>query len=628
VNLIAAGEVVERPASVVKELLENSVDAGATCIQINASNGGQDIRIADNGKGMSAQDVERCVLNHATSKIASPDDLASILTMGFRGEALASISAISRFSCQSRRAQDADGVRLVTSGDGKPSLTPVGCGVGTVMEVNDLFYNTPARLKFLKRPSTELAYIEEMVQGLALAHPHVEIELTLNDKLKFRTAGNGCVESTVRSIFKFRPEQEQHLLTTTYEDPTSGLILNAVFASPACERLQKKSRKQWSMLLNKRPIRCAVLQRAIANAYESLVPHGMSPFCAIWLEMPPSIVDVNVHPTKKEVRYEDGGQVYQFVYHGLRRALSSHFESVYGIAQEASAPSPLGERDGRTEFAEGKTRESWERGNAWMLNSPHSHSVATTQQAMDLTAPLTTLTDSPDGFAPSPLGGGLGRGNPTSPHDFSTPRNSLMREKRWRVIGQLYATYILIETANGLMVVDQHIASERWCFEEFQRHHDRATPVAQRFLTPLLLSVNGEEYDTLEQQLPFLESLGYQLIAQDSHTWQIHAIPILYPDRGGQLSPEQQLKHMLDELIYQNSAKMDTEYLYATLACHSAIRAGDDLSQYQMEKVVEDWLTCTLPWSCPHGRPIAHTIDGKTLADFFDRPSLPQNALS
>jgi DNA mismatch repair protein MutL len=626
VNRIAAGEVVERPASVLKELVENSVDAGASDISISVDNGGKTLVVADNGSGMSRADVERCVLNHATSKIKSAEDLERILSMGFRGEALASISAISRFECRSRRVYDADGTCLRIEGGATPKIHPIGTAVGTVMQVDDLFFNTPARLKFLKRAGTELSYCDEMAKSLALSHLHVKMSLSLNEKPCFTSTGTGDALETVQALFDFRPEQQAHLLTTQFEDRLSGLKIEAVFASPACESLQKKSKKQWWMILNNRPIRCAVLQRAIAAAYESLVPYGMSPFCVLWLTMPPDAVDVNVHPTKKEVRYADSGQIYQFVYTALRRALSAHFERVYGVE---NTPSPALSSASSKGFSSFATPQGEHENQAYSQHYPQHYpqnsrpAYTHTQQHLADFSPLAQASEQVSFDAPFESPAEESAWHPRAERHPNT------KAKKWRVIGQLYTTYILLETPNGLMVVDQHIASERWCFEALQAQHDASETVVQRFVTPLELDLSPEEGDVLKAHLSQFEAVGFACEAVDLHQltqWRIWGVPVLYPERNTPHSPIHQLKHMIEQLTHQPEAGLDTEHLYATMACHMAIRAGDVLTPFQQERVVEDWLTCTLPWSCPHGRPIAHTIDAQSLNNFFDRPSLPVNS--
>lgn len=620
VNRIAAGEVVERPASVVKELVENAIDAGATTVEITITNAGKGIRIVDNGRGMNPKEAQLAFLNHATSKIKQAEDLDAIYTLGFRGEALASISAISRLTCYTRTQAQADGIQLVIEGGKLCHFNPIGCQVGTIMVVEDLFFNTPARLKFLKSPKTELGQIEEMVQGLALSHPSVQFTLTINDKTTIQTDGANHLKNTCMQVFGWQATTANALLETTFEDTVSQLTLKAVFATPAQEAFHKRTKKAWWMLLNGRTVRCAILAKAIQKAFEGLVPHGVFPFCAIWVEMPVTEVDVNVHPTKKEVRYADSEQIFKFVYAGIRRALQEQFHASYGFQQSAGVHQPIGTQP--TLVPAGSEQPTanpifWRPiptvGQPEAVGvTPHNQSVSVqpTQTALAFYQPL------PD--ATTAVG--------TSNNNTQVP----LQQRQWRVIGQLFNTYVLLETPKGLMVVDQHIASERWCYEQLVLQSVAETPVVQPLLSPIVLDMlSAEQARTLEQYQPWLaQRMGF--ICERNHAnnlWLLTSVPQLYPLRKT-LSPVQQLEQLLEQLALTGEAELDTEHLFATMACHTAIRAGDVLTVPQMEQLVIDWLACSLPWSCPHGRPIAHTIEADELNAFFDRPSLPVSSVA
>jgi DNA mismatch repair protein MutL len=622
VNRIAAGEVVERPASVVKELVENAIDAGATTVQITVNQAGKSIRIADNGKGMNPKEAQLAFLNHATSKIKNAEDLDAIFTLGFRGEALASISAISRLACYTRTQDQSDGIQLVIEGGKLCHFHATGCSVGTVMEVDDLFFNTPARLKFLKSPKTELAQVEEMVQGLALSHPAVQFHLTLNEKTMFQTDGEDKLKQTVTQVFGWKPENTNTLLETTFEDPLSNLKLRAVFASPAQESFHKRSKKAWWMLLNGRTVRCAILAMAIKKAFEGLVPHGVYPFCAIWLEMPATDVDVNVHPTKKEVRYANSEQIFKFVVAGIRRALQEQFHATYGLHSTMQVSPPTHSTEQSTyypAFATPKTLTDFTTAPAapqnrlfWQSSSEQPQAPSTdyppeqtvpTQTALAFYAPLSS--DDPSPIAPS------------------------LQQRQWRVIGQLFNTYVLLETPKGLMVVDQHIASERWCYEALVLQSTAEKTVVQPLLSPIVLDVlSAEQMGVLTQHQTWLkERLGFDCQRNSAdNLWLLCSVPQVYPHRKTS-SPVQQLEAVLEQLAVSGEAELDTALLFATVACHTAVRAGDVLTQMQMERLVVDWLACSLPWSCPHGRPIAHTIEAEELNAFFDRPSLPVSSV-
>ena len=628
VNRIAAGEVVERPASVVKELVENAIDAGATSVQITVNNGGKSIRIADNGKGMNPKEVQLAFLNHATSKIKHAEDLDAIFTLGFRGEALASISAISRLACYTRTQNQPDGIQLVIEGGKLCHFNATGCSVGTVMEVDDLFFNTPARLKFLKSPKTEVAQVEEMVQGLALSHPKVQLSLTIADKLAFQTDGEDKLKQTVTQVFGWKPENTNTLLETTFEDPLSNLKLRAVFASPAQELFHKRSKKAWWMLLNGRTVRCAILATAIKKAFEGLVPHGVYPFCAVWLEMPATEVDVNVHPTKKEVRYANSEQIFKFVVGGIRRALQDQFHATYGLHSAMQQQTqPVEQSTSYTHyypaFATPNTMSDFTSTPAVPQNSVFWRSASSSESGSQASSSY------PPTHSAIPTQTALAFYEPLALGAENSPVMASLQQRQWRVIGQLFNTYVLLETPKGLMVVDQHIASERWCYELLVMQSTSEKMVVQPLLSPIVLDVlSAEQTSVLEQYHGWLkERMGFDCQRnQAGNLWLLCSVPQLYPNRKT-ISPVQQLESVLEQLALTGEAELDTELLFATLACHTAVRAGDVLTQPQMERLVVDWLACSLPWSCPHGRPIAHTIEAEELNAFFDRPSLPVSSV-
>jgi DNA mismatch repair protein MutL len=635
VNRIAAGEVVERPASVVKELVENAIDAGATAIEISINNYGKSIRIADNGKGMNPKEAQLAFLNHATSKIKVAEDLEAILTLGFRGEALSSIGAISKFSCYTRTKNQPDGTLLVIEGGKLCHFHATGCSVGTVMEVDDLFFNTPARLKFLKSPKTELAQVEEMVQGLALSHPNVQLSLTLNEKLTFKTDGEDQLKQTVTQVFGWKPESTNTLLETAFEDPLSQLKLRAVFASPAQESFHKRSKKAWWMLLNGRTVRCAILATAIKKAFESLVPHGVYPFCAIWLEMPATQVDVNVHPTKKEVRYANSEQIFKFVVGGIRRALQDQFHATYGL-HNTMHPLANQSHSAQNEQQHGTHLQPYPAFSSATPSNPFTATPPTPQNGVFWRSPSPTVHTTQQGqsthHTSMPTQTALAFYEPlsgTEEQPSQSPIAVSLQQRQWRVIGQLFNTYVLLETPKGLMVVDQHIASERWCYEALIKQSTAEKQVVQPLLNPILLDVlSAEQVSILAQYQGWLKDrMGFACERNQADTlWVLCSVPQLYPNRKT-ISPVQQLEAVLEQLALTGEAELDTELLFATLACHTAVRAGDVLSQFQMERLVVDWLACSLPWSCPHGRPIAHTIEAEELNNFFDRPSLPVSSV-
>lgn len=634
VNRIAAGEVVERPASVVKELVENALDAGALRVDISLSNGGRTLRVADDGSGMTADNARLAFYNHATSKIANDEDLHRIATFGFRGEALASISAVSRVSCLTRTADALTGLRVTVSELGESILTEAGCAPGTVMEVADLFYNTPARLKFLKKPQTELAQAEETVQSLALSNPDVRFTLTINEQNVFKTTGGGDVLSVLVALYRVRSEQERSgLIPIHFEDPSLGMAITGYAASPATDSLHKGNKKVWHTFVNRRAIRCSVMSRAIESAYESLIPSGRYPVCALFLTLQPEEVDVNVHPTKKEVRYAQPNAVFSLVRHGIRQALEAH---CHDVLFRGSPPAQSLSLDGT--FPATKTSESV---SAFPADSPPrsisvdspgvSHLSHFSPREPDKTpervAAAISLFEHPSAFGAPSNTALIEVALPALPQNDDSPapiRRLPDGGPEWRVIGQLFNTYILMETRQGLMVVDQHIASERALFERISRRIDSESTEIQPLLLPETLSLAPTQRVIATEHQAALEKLGFRFVVEDE-TLTLHGFPLIYPERQSD-PPLRQLLSLLEQIEATGQASLPLGDLVATLACHSAVRAGDVLNTDQMNRVIEAWLASTLPWTCPHGRPIAHTIQTEDLHRFFHRGSLPVNA--
>ena len=347
INQIAAGEVIERPASVVKELAENSIDAGATKISIEINNDCRDIRVADNGCGIHPDDIMLAFSKHATSKIASDDDLFDIHTLGFRGEALASIISISKLTCTTRTVDFENGTKVKCE-NSEVKQTETGCAVGTIMDIKDLFYNLPARLKFLKSPNTEFSYIQELVQSLALAHPECSLELKKNGKTMLKTSAQNNLLQTIKEVYS--SDVISNLKEVLKTDNLSGLKISGYVSTPDYTRSSKKS---YHIYINSRTVKCSVFQKAIDTAYKSLIANGKYPFVVLNLEIPPADVDVNVHPTKKEVRYKNTNQIFNFIYTSIQAGLANYVE-------RQQPQQPVIQRDNVVDFVQPKLESSGE----------------------------------------------------------------------------------------------------------------------------------------------------------------------------------------------------------------------------------------------------------------------------
>jgi DNA mismatch repair protein MutL len=501
-------------------------------------------------------------------------------------------------------------MKVTLNESGEPIISETGCSPGTVMEITDLFYNTPARLKFLKRPQTELGHVEELVQNLALAYPEVQFSLSLNGKPSFKTRPNSDLPAVLEAVSAGSIERTQ-LITIDDFDANEQTRLYGVISPPDSQ----KTSKRWVVtFINRRLVRCPIIAKAVEAAYESLMPQGRYPVAVLFVDMPGELVDVNVHPTKREVRYAHANAVFGFVRTALRRELEAKGFSTYTTPQAPEAfaaglglpPSSGGWSSGHsgTAYSSGGGYSSGFGGGSYG-GGGFQRSITGEQSyaALDAYAP----TQSPSGDAVE--------GNESTGLSF-------------RVIGQLYRTYILLETPQGLMVVDQHIASERTFFESLTRSITSDLPQSQQWLTALPLDVSLEQYGLLSQQEAEFARLGftYQLSNPDEprRTVTLTAVPLVLAERD----PVWQFETMLNQLQETGEMKPDMELWIATLACHSAVRAGDVLNHEQMTLVIRQWLGCTLPWTCPHGRPIAHTIKTEQLNQFFERTSLPVNAMS
>lgn len=606
VNHIAAGEVVERPSSVVKELVENAIDAGATRIEVQAKEGGRYLRVADNGCGMDRDDLEKAFQNHATSKVKSLDDLFNIQTLGFRGEALASVAAVAKVTCLSRTAQAAAGLKAIVAPTGSVQIQETGCAQGTILEVSELFYNVPARLKFLKRPQTELSHIQETIQMLALSHPEIAFQLLLEDAQAIKTSGSGDLSKAIHEVFSLSASET--LLPLTWQDEVNGYRIRGQISTPDVSRGSKK----WVMTyVNGRSVRCPILSKAIESAYSSMITPGRFPIAVLFVELPIEEVDVNVHPTKREVKYQQPNTLFSFVRRGVEQALLSATVQPGKTVAELPARQTNGHFNGSagprltksTGYPPASVPKTHAESAKPFSSVKSASDAAYSEAALELYAPAA---------------------GPNSSLEETTSSTSgpwLPQLPAYQVIGQLAKTYILVETAEGLLIVDQHIASERVRFEYFSAQAEKMEPVSQHLLIPLEFPVSSTLSAILEENQNILQTLGflYQVTPQSV---QFSQVPSLYSEKTLKTSLEL-LLHSLEET---GEIKLSIDDVIATAACHSAVRAGDDLNRQQMERIIGQWFGCQRPWTCPHGRPVYHQITHRQLLAFFDRPSLPETA--
>lgn len=575
INQIAAGEVIERPYSVVKELVENSVDAGATRISIEVSNECRDLRIADNGSGIHPDDILLAFSKHATSKIKDSEDLFDIHTMGFRGEALASIISISKLTCTTRTAEFDNGTKVECQ-NSEVKQTPTGCAVGTIMEIRDLFYNLPARLKFLKSAKTEFAYISEFVQTIALVHPEVSFELKFNGKTTLKTTAQNEQIQTIKEVFS--DEVSSNLKPVLKTDKLSGLKISGYVSTPDYTRASKKD---YYMYVNSRAVKCPAFQKAIDTVYRNLTGNSRYPFVVLNLELPASDVDVNVHPTKKEVRYKNPNQIFNFIYSSINDALRCSIETPTIEEELPVQPEPVKEVKEDIFVEESSISDIFIKKDFEDLRPQTVSEKPKLQVIKSSPAPVQTKFVAEPEFKVEDI-----------------------------IIGQYKKTYILIEKENGLEMVDQHIAEERYIYETLKKSKNIDS---QLLFISDVLEVSPSDKELLETNKDKLLEFGYDIDFLSDHEVIFRKVPQMI----SKVSP----KEILADILENISGDIDNieEKILITTSCKAAVKANTYLNLYQMEEIIRNWRKCENPETCPHGRPIAKFFEHKDLAKFFQR---------
>jgi DNA mismatch repair protein MutL len=591
INQIAAGEVVERPASVVKELVENALDAGATRVDIDLEEGGvRLIRIRDNGGGIAAEQLTLAVSRHATSKIASLDDLESVATLGFRGEALPSIASVSRFTLASRRAADEHGAALQIEGGTLGEVMPRAHAPGTTVEVRELFYNVPARRKFLRAERTELGHIEEWLRSLALARPDVELRVSHNGKAS-RRYKPGDLYSDVRLAETLGEDFARQALRVDHS--AAGLRLHGWIAQPQYSRA---SADQQYLYVNGRPVRDRSVSHGVKMAYGDVLYHGRQPAYVLFLELDPARVDVNVHPAKHEVRFRDARLIHDFVYRTLKEALA---ETRAGMEPGAIAPSHPADAVGQGAAPAGY-------GGGYVLGRPPGSAGAGSSgnwQARQSPLGL-QVAEAPSAYAAlysSPAAGivpAVGEAGPALP---PTAGDSGVPPLGY-AIAQLHGIYILAENAEGLIVVDMHAAHERIGYERLKAAHDGIGLHAQPLLVPITLAVGERDADTAEREAATLAELGFEITRSGPGSLHVRSIPALLANA----EPEGLLRDVLTDLREHGQSRRIAsarDELLSTMACHGAVRANRRLSLPEMNALLRDMEITERSGQCNHGRP-------------------------
>lgn len=564
---IAAGEVIERPASVVKELVENALDAGSEEITIEIKGAGKHlISVTDNGVGIPKKELGLAVSRHATSKLARAEDLFHIATLGFRGEALASIGSVSQMTVESRMAGDETGARLSVDGGKLSAQQEVGIPTGTRIIVQDLFYNVPARLKFLKSDNTERRHIEALVSRYALAYPDVRWQLIVDDKPSLLTSGNGNRREVLSNLYGV--DIAKQMLAVEFNE--GGYHVHG-FISPIS--LTRSNRQEITIFVNGRWVKDASVGAAIIKAYHTMLMVGRYPIVTLFLEMPPEAVDVNVHPAKAEVRFGEGSLVFSRVQRAVRRALLAY--------------SPVPDLRPKPFWGAETAPEAGRESPAWQMS-----------------ADITAVDD----------GAQEKEGAQIHIHTGTEDRETL---PLLRLVGQVAATYLVAEGPDGLYLIDQHAAHERVLFEQLMAQQSQQQVPAQALLEPVNVTLPPEKSRLLEAQLPVLEKLGFKVESFGPNAFTVRAIPALIV--GG--DPEAALNVLVEDFEEDESplaAALEAK-ITARICKRMAVKGGQILSAEEQRALLQKLEACQSPRTCPHGRPTMIHLSADLLERQFGR---------
>ncbi len=623
---IAAGEVIERPASVVKELVENSIDAGANKIVIDIKEACRYIRVADNGCGMEAADASLAFQRHATSKLTVANDLWNLHTLGFRGEALPSIASVSRLSCSTRTNNSGIGT-LVICLDGAMTVSETGCAQGTIIEVQELFYNVPARLNFLKKPATEFAHILDIVQSLSIGYPDISFELSLDGAPRFKTFGTGKLDGAIAESNFFNGQQS--FINLSGKDGVLGLEIEGRLVSPKSFR---GDRKGIMTLVNRRPVRCHLAYKALDYAYADLIPRGRYPLAVLHLKVAPSELDINIHPTKKEIRYSRGNEVYLFMQrqlaHALRNAEDLKFnffnnETKSKTEQNSNTIAPTKHLELEPLPESGRARNITPNSFNTSVFDRHGSAQSKGKQLSLKEAGETVYFDRLSATAESTS---YLASDSHSLNDSHSSENNIASGRKniltvvpsaqaaslplgWRMIGYFANTYILLETAGGLSIVEQHIAHERVLYEKLL---DSQTNIeSQTLLISLPLQLSHEQKAVLEEHIDHFNEQGFEFEIEGEN---IACIQV--PVELAQKDYASILQGILQELAASSmvNPKLD---IVKSLACQSAIKNGMHLADDQIIELLNQWHRAPRNETCPHGRPIQLNFSRDKLFQLF-----------
>ncbi len=607
IDKIAAGEVVERPASIVKELLENAIDAGATSITVEIKDGGKSlIRVTDNGSGIAKDEVRIAFLRHATSKIQSADDLQNITSLGFRGEALSSIAAVSKMEMITKVRSEMVGHWYVIEGGIEQSFEEVGAVDGTSIIVRDLFFNTPARRKFLKSNQTEAAHIAELVEKIALSHQDVSIRLIANNQAKLQTSGNGNLKDSIYRLYG--REVAMALLPVEYS--AQGIEITGVIAKPEVSRA---SRSMEMYFVNGRYIKAKTIASAIEEGYGNRLMQHQYPFTVLNYQIPPEVMDVNVHPTKMEVRFSEEVKIYEVTRDAIVSALMEKelIKKVEADRVQLKRVSDLPMSDVKQKGKMSEAFETYQHDQRKIQERIENYQVQSDPVSNQV------FFDRPQEEKPSQVVDKAWNSTEAVPVvgeqlKFLDKKNLHLH----KIVGQIFGTYWIVEFNQKMIVIDQHAAHEKVLYERLMKQYQNTVP-SQMVVPPILLTLTAIEADALNQNQKVLSDLGFHIENFGGHEYRIDGVPSILPS----VSKKEMLKELIAELANHNQLKTPESIIAktASMACKAAVKGNHTLSLLEAKTLIDELMSLENPYNCPHGRPTMFEMSKYEIEKKFKR---------
>lgn len=632
INKIAAGEVIERPMAVVKELIENAIDARATSVAVEINNGGKAlIRITDNGSGMDSEDIELAFTPHATSKIKDVSDLLSVSSLGFRGEALASIASVSQLEMVTKTRESLMGTRYCIDGGQEKVKESVGCPEGTTFIVRNLFYNTPARLKFLKTSQTEAGYISGLIERMALSHPDISFRFINQKQTKLTTSGNGNLKDVIYHIYG------RDITANLIEVQQKEVFCNieGFIGKPVVSR---GNRGMMNYFINGRYIKSPLIHRAIEEAYSPYTMQHRYPFTVLHISVDPKYIDVNVHPQKMEIRFNNEKEIFQSVFHGISEALK-HREFIPEVTfQEKSAKPDKKETVlPRVEPFEKKRQAEIKPFQKQVLSS--GNTSLSPQDSIQVIQELAKDVDT-DNQLKTKIQSDSGRQDQLEETvlkenaEYAIPKEPIKNakqetlfeegilsskaEKEVKIIGQVFSTYWILQYEDKMYLVDQHAAHEKVLYERFMKEIEKKTPMTQLLQPPVVLSLSMVQQQAVEENQDVFASLGYQIENFGGREYAVSGVPAHLPEVGSQ----DLLLEIIDSLAEEQGRKRTSELLLdkvASMSCKAAVKGNNKLPVEQMQELLKELMTLENPYHCPHGRPTMISMTKTELEKRFKR---------